>query len=106
MPCGGISSRLNVYPPPRPQYSDWAETGNATIVVPAIAVAESYYLSVKLGQAFTPTRLLAALDSVGGIELSDIWSRTARDGSIAIQRFQRCTTGSSRRRQQLSMPRL
>ncbi len=49
-----------------------AETGNAAIVVPAIAVAEFYYLSVKLGQAFTPSHLLAALDSVDGIELSDL----------------------------------
>jgi PIN domain nuclease of toxin-antitoxin system len=49
-----------------------AETGNAVIVVPAIAVAEFYYLSVKLGQAFTPTHLLAVLDSVGGVELSDL----------------------------------
>ena len=49
-----------------------AETGNATIVVPAIAVAEFYYLSVKLGQPFAPSSLLAALDSVGGIELSDL----------------------------------
>jgi len=49
-----------------------AETGNAIIVVPAIAVAEFYYLSVKLGQAFTPSHLMAALDSVGSIELSDL----------------------------------
>ncbi len=49
-----------------------AETGNATIVVPAIAVAESYYLSVKLGQAFAPSRFLEALDSADGIELSDL----------------------------------
>lgn len=49
-----------------------AATGNAVIVVPAIVVAEFYYLSVKLGQAFTPSRLTAALDSVGGIELSDL----------------------------------
>ena len=49
-----------------------AETGNATIVVPAIAVAELYYLSVKLGQALPPYDLLSALDGVGGIELSDL----------------------------------
>ncbi|MCY4114453.1 MAG: PIN domain-containing protein [Chloroflexi bacterium] len=49
-----------------------AETGNATIVVPAIAVAEFYFLSVKLGQALAPSHLLAALGSVGGIELSDL----------------------------------
>ena len=49
-----------------------AETGNATIVVPAIVVAELYFLSVKLGRPFAPRRLLDALDSVGGIELSDL----------------------------------
>lgn len=49
-----------------------AETGNATIVVPAIAVAELYYLSVKLGQAISPAELLNALAGVGGIELSDL----------------------------------
>ena len=49
-----------------------AETGNATIVVPAIAVAEFYFLSVKLGQPFAPSHLLETLASVGGIELSDL----------------------------------
>ena len=49
-----------------------AETGNAIIVVPAIAVAELYFLSVKLGQPFAPSSLLDALASVGGIELSDL----------------------------------
>ena len=49
-----------------------AETGNATIIVPAIAVAEFYFLSVKLGQPIPPFDLLAALDAVGGIELSDL----------------------------------
>ena len=49
-----------------------AETGNATIVVPAITVAEFYFLSVKLGQPFAPSDLLSALDSVSGIELSDL----------------------------------
>ena len=49
-----------------------AETGNATIVVPAIAVAEFYFLSVKLGQPFAPSELLNTLGSVGGIEVSDL----------------------------------
>ncbi len=47
-----------------------AETGNATIVVPAIAVAEFYFLSVKLGQPFAPSQLLESLAAVDGIELS------------------------------------
>ena len=49
-----------------------AETGNATIVVPAIVVAEFYFLSVKLGQPITPSGLLDALATVDGIELSDL----------------------------------
>ena len=49
-----------------------AETGNATIIVPAIAVAEFYFLSAKLGQPIPPSDLLAALDAVGEIELSDL----------------------------------
>ena len=49
-----------------------AETGNATIVVPAIAVAEFYFLSVKLGQPLDPSSLLETLAAVGGIELSDL----------------------------------
>ena len=39
---------------------------------PAIAVAEFYFLSAKLGQPIPPSDLLAALDAVGGIELSDL----------------------------------
>ena len=49
-----------------------AETGNATVVVPAIVVAEFYYLSVKLGSSLGASALLETLDSVGGIELSDL----------------------------------
>ena len=49
-----------------------AETGNATIVVPAITVAEFYFLSVKLRQPVAPSDLLNALSSVNGIELSDL----------------------------------
>ncbi|MYB50326.1 MAG: type II toxin-antitoxin system VapC family toxin [Dehalococcoidia bacterium] len=49
-----------------------AETGNAIIVVPAIVVAEFYFLSAKLGQPLVPAELLDALSSVGGIELSDL----------------------------------
>ena len=42
-----------------------AETGNAT-------VAEFHYLSVKLGSPLEPSALLEALDSVSGIELSEL----------------------------------
>ena len=49
-----------------------AETGNATLIVPAIALAELYFLSVKLGQPMAPSTLIDALVSVAGIELSDL----------------------------------
>lgn len=49
-----------------------AETGNARVVVPAIAVAELYFLSVKLGSPFSPSDLFGALDSVAGIDFSDL----------------------------------
>ncbi len=49
-----------------------AETGNATIVVPAIAIAEFYSLSAKLNQPIAPSTLLDALASVSGIEVSDL----------------------------------
>ncbi|MDE2904158.1 MAG: PIN domain-containing protein [Chloroflexota bacterium] len=49
-----------------------AATGNATIVVPAIVVAEFYFLSVKLGQPIAPADLLARLDAVGSIEVTDL----------------------------------
>lgn len=49
-----------------------AETENATIVVPAITVAEFYYLSVKLGQPVAPATLLDILTGVSGVELSDL----------------------------------
>lgn len=49
-----------------------AETGNAIIVVPAIVIAEFYYLSAKLGQPFSPADLLEIIASVEGIELSDL----------------------------------
>ena len=42
------------------------------MVVPAIVVAEFYYLSVKLGSPLGPSALLEALDSVSGIELSEL----------------------------------
>ena len=54
------------------------ETGNAMMVVPAIVVAEFYYLSVKLGSPLEPSAFLEALDSVGGIKLSEL-GRTRLD---------------------------
>ena len=49
-----------------------AETGAATIVIPAIVVAEFYFLSVKLGQPFTPAALSQRIAPVRGIALSDL----------------------------------
>ena len=60
-----------------------AETGNATIVVPAIAVAELYFLSVKLDQPFPPFQLMNALASVGGVEVSDL-------GRAQLERLDLC----------------
>ncbi len=60
-----------------------AETGNATVVVPAIVVAEFYYLSAKLGTPLAPSALLEALDSVSGIELSEL-------GRAQLERMDRC----------------
>ena len=56
-----------------------AKTGNATIIVPAIAVAELYFLSVKMRQPFVPSDLLDALASVGGIELSPLGSAQLKE---------------------------
>ena len=42
------------------------------MVVLAIVVAEFYYLSAKLGSPLEPSALLEALDSVSGIELSEL----------------------------------
>ena len=49
-----------------------AETGNAIILVPEIAVAERYFLALKLGRPFAPSDLLNALSAVSNIELSDL----------------------------------
>lgn len=49
-----------------------AETDNAIIVVPAIVVAEFYFLSLKLGQPFVPSDLFNTLDAVSGIEFSGL----------------------------------
>lgn len=49
-----------------------AETGNALIVVPAIAIAELYFLSVKVGQPFVVADIFELLDGVAGIRVSDL----------------------------------
>ena len=49
-----------------------AEAGEATIVVPAIAIAEIYYVSVKNRRPITVSTFLEDLASRGWIELSDL----------------------------------
>ena len=48
------------------------ETGNALLIIPAIVVAELYFLSVKLGSPFPPTDLYEALDGVEGVVISPL----------------------------------
>ena len=49
-----------------------AEMDNATIIGPAITVAEFYFLSAKLGQTVFPFHPLESLDVMGGIKMSDL----------------------------------
>lgn len=46
--------------------------GNATIIVPAIVIAELHFLSVKAGQPVAPTVLLDDLASETWLELTDL----------------------------------
>ncbi len=48
------------------------ETGNALLIVPAIVIAEMYFLSVKLGRPFPPADLYEALDGVEGVVISPL----------------------------------
>ena len=49
-----------------------AQIGRAVLIVPAIAVAELYYVSQKMGRPYTPADLMNALAAVQGIYLSDL----------------------------------
>ena len=49
-----------------------ATSGEVTIVVPAIVVAELYYLSIKLGRHMTPSELMDAIRVARGFEFSDL----------------------------------
>lgn len=48
-----------------------AEAGGATLIVPAIVVAEIYYLTLKYGNPLSPSQLLADMDKAG-IYLSEL----------------------------------
>ncbi len=49
-----------------------AEAGGARLIVPAIAIAELYYLSLKVGHPVAPSAILDALKGVAAIEVSDL----------------------------------
>ena len=49
-----------------------AAAGDTTIIVPAIVVAELYFLSVKAQQPLLPATLLADLDSGGWAEMPSL----------------------------------
>ena len=49
-----------------------ATSGEVTIVVPAIVVAELHYLSIKLGRRITPSEVIDAIRVARGFEFSDL----------------------------------
>ena len=49
-----------------------AEAGDARIVVPAIVVAELYYLSVKVRAEMSPARIVQRIASERGLELREL----------------------------------
>ena len=49
-----------------------ADTGSAALIVPAIVVAEIFYLSVKTGQPLPPSDLLRVIDTSDSLTLSDL----------------------------------
>lgn len=49
-----------------------AELHGAVVWVPAIVVAELFYLTSKLGRPLAPARLLADLEEAAGLALSDL----------------------------------
>ncbi len=49
-----------------------AAAGEATIIVPAIVVAEFYFLSVKFGEPMSPSELIDAIRTARGFEFSNL----------------------------------
>ena len=49
-----------------------ALAGEAIIIVPAIVVAEFYFLSIKFREPFTPSELIDAMKDPMGFEFSDL----------------------------------
>ena len=60
-----------------------AEAGEAILIVPAIAVAELYFLTVKLRDPFNPKTLMDRLEALRGIRLSQL----GRDQLERLDRF-------------------
>lgn len=52
-----------------------AEAGGAQILIPAIVIAELYYLTLKRGSAASPARVLQDLDRVPGYSFSPLGRR-------------------------------
>ena len=48
------------------------EAGGVVLVIPAIAIAEAYYVSVKLGRPLAPASLIDALADVRGLEMPEL----------------------------------
>lgn len=48
------------------------ETNSAQMVIPAIVIAEIYYLTKKKGKPLTPSRLLAQIEQAPGYLLSEL----------------------------------
>ena len=49
-----------------------ADAGKAVLIVPAIVVAEVYYLSVKTGERLPPSDLLRVIDTSDSLNLADL----------------------------------
>ena len=49
-----------------------ADAGKAVLIVPAIVVAEVYYLSVKTGERMLPSDLLRVIDTSDSLAFSDL----------------------------------
>lgn len=65
-------SRSDKLSPAAEAIFELALAGRAVLIVPAIALAELYYVSVKMGRSYTPADLMNAMEAVRGIRLSDL----------------------------------
>ena len=49
-----------------------AASGEATIIVPAIVIAEFYFLSVKFGRSVSPAEFIDTVTAIPGFEFSEL----------------------------------